>query len=93
MVFKFGYCTGFVNLEVDDDTGERFLNLHNIEATASGQGYGTEVLRLVKEYAQSVGLEVRCHPWAVNGNHARLKAWYSREGFLDMGDWWVYYPK
>ena len=91
MIFKSGTCRAFVNQEVDEDTEECFLNLHSIQSDSPGAGDGSVVLKEIIKYANYMSLDIKCHPWALNGEHDRLKEWYIRNGFLDMGDWFVYY--
>lgn len=90
--FNFMSCTGFVSDEIDEDTNEVFLILHNLESKESCQGHGSVVLDKCKLYADKRQIELRLYPWALYGDHARLKAWYLRNGFIDTGDWYVYYP-
>jgi len=93
MVIKYKSCQAFLKLSSDEDIEEPCLILHNLDSKCQGLGHGTEVLRLVREYANTQNLEVRCHPWALDGDHDRLRAWYERNGFLDDGEWFVYWPK
>ena len=93
MMIRYKSCQAFLKVEEDEDTGESYLILHNLDSKYQGLGHGTEVLRLVREYSNAQGLEVRCHPYALNGDHDRLRAWYERNGFLDDGEWFVYWPK
>ena len=52
--------------------------------TNKNKGQGRAVLALLKHIADR---PIRLHPWAENGDHDRLKAWYERNGFWDTGDW------
>ena len=90
-VFKYNSCIAGVIKEVDEDTEEEYLVLHNIESKCMGNGDGTLVLEDCKRFARIMRMELRCHPWALYGDHERLKRWYLRHGFIDTGDWFVYY--
>ena len=92
MIVKHGSCLAMVNKVEDEDTGEEYLELHNIEARIKGAGDGSIALEGCKKLAKTLGLELRCHPWALNGDHARLKGWYTRHGFVDDGEWFIYRP-
>ena len=78
------------HIETDAETDERYIQISGIYAKEPCKGHGTEVLHQIKAISQRMQLSIRLHPWAENGDHDRLKAWYERNGFWDTGDYWVY---
>lgn len=72
---------------VDDE-----IVVGSIKSTNKGAGDGSKVLAGIKSYARTSKKIVRLHPWAEDGDHDRLKNWYSRNGFWDTDEGWIFNP-
>lgn len=57
----------------------------------TGSGKASEVLEGIKDLAAKEGKAVLLQP-IPSAQKAQLKAWYSRHGFEDYGDYWVWKP-